>query len=382
MLKGLKNINVVTPSGIKKQDISIRDGQIHSLEDQLLEGLSFTEDVLVVPGFIDIHIHGANEVDVMDACCDSLRQLSKALVKEGTTAYLTTTMTQSIGRINQALESVNMYIKEDNQEGAEVLGVHLEGPFINPLAKGAQNDTHIIPPSVDVFKTFFEKSGFHIKVVTIAPEVEGGYELIEYCRENGVIPSIGHTKASYKEVLKAIQSGAKLVTHCFNAMSPLHHRDVGVVGGAFLHDELTTELIADGIHVSEQAIKLLYKNKGVHQIILVTDSIRAKGLSDGEYELGGQTVYVKNGKATLRDNTLAGSVLKMNDAVSRMMRVLNISIEDVVCMASSNPAKILGVYDRKGSIEVGKDADFVVLNKDYEIIMTICKGRVEYQKGE
>jgi N-acetylglucosamine-6-phosphate deacetylase len=382
-MNGFKNVKILMPSGISKGNLEIMDGKIKSFPNHHdFTGIEFNEEVFIVPGFIDEHIHGVNNKDAMDGTIESLVIMAKGLAKEGTTSFLPTTMTQSVENIKKALQNIKNYIDQENTEGAEVLGIHLEGPYLNKGACGAQPEGYIVDPTIEEFKEYQRISGNNIKLVTIAPEIKGGLELIKYCHDQGIVASLGHTLATYPEVLAAIKQGATSVTHCYNAMTGLHHREVGVVGATLLHDELNAELIADGIHVSEQAIKLLYKNKGKDNMTLVTDSLRAKGLEDGIYDLGGQNVTVKDNTARLSDGTLAGSTLFMNKAVKNIVEFLNIGLEDAVLMASTNPAKKLGVYDRKGSIELGKDADLVVLNKDYDVMMTVCKGHIVYQKGE
>lgn len=378
----LKNVKVVTPRGKIKTDILIENNKIADLKPQLEDGFEFSEDVVVVPGFIDQHIHGANSSDTMDADFEALENMATILPKEGTTSFLPTTMTQKDEAIKNALQNVKEFTSRNFTDGAEILGIHLEGPFININASGAQPQEYIVNPSIEKFKEYQEISGNLIKIVTVAPEVPGGQELIKYCHENNVIASIGHTKAKYEDVLEAINNGAKSVTHCYNAMTGLHHRDLGVVGAVYLHNELNAEIIVDGIHVHEKAVYLLHKNKGSNHLTLVTDAMRAKGLNDGEYDLGGQMVQVINGIAHLKDGTLAGSTLKMIDAFKNCIKFLNISIEEAIKMASTNPAKNLGVSDRKGSIEIGKDADLVVLDKNLDIVMTIARGKIIYKRGE
>ncbi|HEY8435635.1 MAG TPA: N-acetylglucosamine-6-phosphate deacetylase [Haloplasmataceae bacterium] len=380
-MKGLKNVNILTPTGIIHGHLEIQGEKIHRiLTDGACDGVAFDEEVIVVPGFIDQHIHGVNRSDAMDGTMEDLRNMAMSLPKEGTTSFLPTTMTQSVENILKALRRIKEYREKENIEGAEVVGIHLEGPFINPEACGAQDPQYIVNPDIDLFDRFFKASGEAIKIVTLAPEQPGGFELIRYLTSLGVIASIGHTKATYEQTLQAIEAGARLSTHTYNAMTGLHHRQIGVVGAVLLHEELHAELIADGLHVHPKAIEILYKNKGRDSITLITDSLRAKGLPDGIYDLGGQAVTVQNGEARLPGNVLAGSTLRMIDAVKNVMRYLGLSLEDAVAMASTNPAKQLGLFDRKGSIEVGKDADLVVLNRDYDIVMTICRGRIAYQK--
>lgn len=380
-MKGLKNVRILTPDGIVSGHIEMNGDKIHRIHnDENFDGLTFDDDVIVVPGFIDQHIHGVNRSDAMDGTVEALKNMATTLPKEGTTSFLATTMTQSVENVTKALEAVKEYRDTDNKEGAEVVGVHLEGPFINPAACGAQDPQYIIDPTIDQFERFQEASGNAIKVVTVAPEQNGGLEFVRHVSGQGVIASIGHTKATYEETLQAIEAGARSATHTYNAMTGLHHREVGVVGAVLLHNELQAELIADGLHVSPKAIEILYRNKGKDNITLITDSLRAKGLPDGVYDLGGQDVTVVNGEARLPGNVLAGSTLSMIDGIKNVIKFLNISLEDAVQMATVNPAKQLGLYDRKGSIEVGKDADLVVLNKDLEVVMTICRGQIAYQK--
>ncbi len=381
MIKGLNNIKIVTPDGIIQGNIEVDSGKIKGIsQDNIAGGITFNEDVIVVPGFIDEHIHGVNGSDVMDGTLDSLENIAVSLAKEGTTSFLATTLTQDESVIIKALQTINHYMKIDNKKGSELLGVHLEGPFIDSSKKGAQPQQFIVLPDINVFKKYQSESGNHIKFVTLAPEEPGGYELIHYCKENHIVASLGHTNAKYDEVVKAIETGATSVTHCFNAMSGFLHREVGLVGATLLHNELNAEIIADGIHVSPKAIEILFKNKGKENMTLVTDSMRAKGLKDGEYDLGGQMVTVSNNEARLSDKTLAGSVLSMLNAVKNIMQFVNISLQDAIIMASVNPAKKLGIYDRKGSIEVNKDCDLVVLDKEYNLLMTIVKGKIVYQK--
>ncbi|ERJ13677.1 N-acetylglucosamine-6-phosphate deacetylase [Haloplasma contractile] len=378
---GIKNASILTPDGFKEGNLRINEGKIDELFcHDTSDFITFNGPVMVIPGFIDQHIHGAGNKDTMDGTNEAIRIIAKTIAKEGTTSFLATTMTQSKEAINQALKTVSNYMDQASIDGAEVLGVHLEGPFINKEACGAQPVEHIITPTVEQFKRFQDIAKGSIKMVTIAPEVDGAHELIKHLHENQVVASIGHTVATYNDVVKAIRSGARNVTHCYNAMTPLHHREPGVVGATFLHDELKAELIADGIHVCKESVNILYKNKMKDGIILITDAMRAKGLGDGTYDLGGQKVEVNGHEARLGNGTLAGSVLEYATGVKNMMHFTDTTIEDVSIMASQNPAKQIGVFDRKGSIEEGKDADLVILDQDYNVLMTICRGHIVYSK--
>ena len=352
-----------------------------SLQEEY-EVLDIPLSLKAVPGFIDVHIHGANGADTMDATKEALDTMTQALPGEGTTSFLATTMTQEEKQIEEALINAGKYIKGDQSPGkAEVLGIHLEGPFVNKEKAGAQPIQHIINPNLELFKKWEELSNQTIKLVTLAPEQPGGLELVRYLKANGMIASIGHTDATYEQVLEAIDAGVNHVTHLYNQMRGLHHREPGVVGAAFLKEELKAELIVDGIHVHPEMVKLAYKQKGKNGIILITDSMRAKCLKNGHYDLGGQDVTVQGGKAILSNGTLAGSILKLGQGVKNILSFTGCQIEEAIEMASVNPAKQLNIFDRKGSISVGKDADIVILDENLDVYMTLCRGKVAYIKG-
>ena len=383
-MKGLKNVNAyVEGKGFIKTDISFENGLIKDIKSGLdiEEIASISENALVLPGFIDEHIHGAKKADAMDGTIEALSDIATAIASEGTVGFLATTMTQSPKNIENALKSVNSYIQLNKDSGAELLGVHLEGPFISPKHVGAQPLEYVVNPSVDVMKKYLDYAGGNIKIVSLAPEVEGAESLVKFLKENGIVASIAHTGAKYKDCENAVSWGMSNVTHTYNAQTGLHHRDAGVVGSALLMDELSCELICDLIHVSVPAIKLVIKNKPSDKVILITDSMRAKHMPDGESELGGQLVIVKNGEARLVDGTLAGSVLKMNDAVKNAHKTAGVPLETAVDFATANPAKNLGVYDKMGSIKEGKQANFAIVDKDsFEVLLTVRKGKIIYKK--
>lgn len=359
-------------------------GPIHSLPTHLIdaEKIEIPEGNCVVPGFIDVHIHGAAGADTMDATINALETMAKALPAEGTTSFLATTITQKHENIENALRNAAAYRKSHNDSGkADILGVHLEGPFINKKRAGAQPMDYIIDPDIELFKHWQELAEGNIKLVTVAPELENGTNFVRYLHENGVIASIGHSDAIYEEMEKAVEAGAKQVTHLFNGMRGIHHREPGVAGSALVFKELMVELIADGIHVRPEVMKLVINAKGTDGMILITDAMRAKCLKNGIYDLGGQDVSVADGKALLADGTLAGSILKMNDSIKNIREAADISLAEAVQMASVNPAKQFSVYDRKGSISVGKDADITILSNEYQVEMTFCRGQIAYKKG-
>jgi N-acetylglucosamine-6-phosphate deacetylase len=367
--------------------IKVVDGKIADVgpasqykQDDDAKVITLSPDYQVIPGAIDIHIHGASNSDAMDATHDALSTMAKTLPKEGTTSFLATTMTQSTQAIESALLNAGKYIENQTQENAEIVGVHLEGPFISPARKGAQPEDYIVDPDVTLFKRWQEMAENQIKLVTLAPEQPNGLDLAAHLRGTGVVASIGHSDATYDQIDEAIQAGTTHVTHLYNGMRGLHHREPGVLGAAYLRDELYVELIADGIHCRPEMIKLAYNQITSERMILITDSLRAKWLEKGTYDLGGQPVNVDETKATLSDGTLAGSILKMNDAIKNTMKYTGCSMTDIIKMTAENPAKQLRIFDRKGSIQVGKDADLVILNDRLDVEMTFCRGNLAFKK--
>lgn len=371
----LKNIYIVLKDHMIFGDLDIQDGKITRIVPKK-EPLNGTKRY-VIPGFIDLHIHGSNNYDAMDGTPESVEQMALSLVKEGTTAFLPTTMTQTQTNIEKALKAISEYHQHPNENAAMVVGIHLEGPFINEGAAGAQPKGCIIPPTISLFETFNRASHNLIKKVSLAPEIDGSIALIEYLKENHIIASIAHTKANYATMLQAIEAGASSTTHTYNAMTPLHHRDIGAVGAALLHDELTAELILDKIHVSVPAAKLLLKNKGYQNVTLITDAMRAKNMPDGLSELGGQKVWIKQGEARLEDGTLAGSILRFIDGYTYAIKDLGLSLVEASYMSSTKPAIQLNLSDM-GEIAVGKLANLVILDSDYRIEKTLIQGKVVY----
>ena len=381
-MKGFKNVKVyITGEGIKTLSVGVENGKIAYIgedAEKITEPYPYKEGQTVIPGFVDEHIHGAVGSDAMDASEEALSAIASALPKEGTTTFLATTMTQSPERIKAALKNACEYIEKDKKEGARVLGVHLEGPYICDKFKGAQPGEYIAKPESKSFDDYYETSGGNIKLVTMAPENDEGYKFIEYLCSKGITISAGHSDATFETVREASKKGVKCITHTYNGQRGLHHRDIGVVGGAFSLDNVATEIICDLIHVSAPAIKLLIKNKPHDKVILITDAMRAKGLEDGISELGGQTVYVKNGEARLENGALAGSTLKMNVAVKNLVKSCGVPFCGAVDFATINPAKNLGVDKLYGSIEEGKFADFTVLDGEFNVQLTVRGGEVVY----
>ncbi|AUD14478.1 MULTISPECIES: N-acetylglucosamine-6-phosphate deacetylase [unclassified Planococcus (in: firmicutes)] len=363
-------------------DILIEDGKI----SRVAEKIDVEADVHIeasgknwtaFPGFIDVHIHGAAGHDAMDATPEALIGLAEALPKEGTTSFLATTMTQSDEAISAALENIREFQASEGQ--AEMLGVHLEGPFISAERAGAQPIEHIVEASYPSFREWQKKSGNQIRLVTLAPETQGAMEFIKKLTEDKVVASIGHSDATFEEVQAAVRSGASHVTHLYNQMSPFHHRKPGVVGAALMEQGLMVELIADFIHSHPASVEMAYRQKGAERLMLITDAMRAKGLPPGVYDLGGQDVQVTNKDARLADGTLAGSILTMDRAIQNVQSITGCSVNELVAMTSANAANELGLAD-KGKIRDGADADIAILDDDLNVQLTICRGTIAYRK--
>ena len=334
---------------------------------------------MVLPGFIDEHIHGAGGSDAMDGNTKDLAIIAETVAKEGTTSFLATTMTQSKENILKAMRAVKEYREAAGEQGARIAGVHLEGPFIAAAHKGAQPLEYVAAPDAKTFDEYNAACGNAIKIITLAPETDGALDFIRHIVAQGTVVSIGHTGAKYAEVKAAMEAGATNVTHTYNAQSPLHHREIGVVGSALLLEDLYCELICDTIHVSVPAMQLLVKNKRADKLALITDAMRAKGLADGVSELGGQTVYVKGGEARLADGTLAGSVLRMNRALQNMVEKVGVPFTQAVDYCTINPARTLKMENEAGSIAEGKRADFAVLNDKFDVLYTVRDGKIIYK---
>ncbi len=363
-------------SAVRDPLIKISSGRIESVQEHG-EAPSGTpiyragENDVILPGFIDIHIHGANGADTMDGDPDALRTIADFLPQEGVTSFLATTITSNPDITERALQTAGAY---HSDTGAELLGIHLEGPFISRKQAGAQPVEHITPPDVELFKRWQKLAENRIRLVTLAPEEPNGLDLLKHFRETGVIGSVGHSHASYEEMQEALENGLSHATHLFNGMRPLHHREPGVVGSIYLSSSIKAELILDGIHVRPEVARLSHQVLGSDRLILITDAIRGKGLGNGTFDLGGQEVSIHEGEARLSDGTLAGSVLKMDEAVRRLLTFPAVTWPDVVKMTSQNAAASLGLHDRKGKLAEGYDADIVIMSEDGHVIKTFCRG--------
>ena len=330
----------------------------------------------ISPGLIDLHIHGYLGCDVCDGKETSIRTISKGLLANGVTGYLPTTMTVDMAVIRRALD-VCRSLKEESQswEGSAILGCHAEGPFISESKKGAQDPQYIRKPDAAFVKEYADI----IKVITLAPETdtEDFAAIREICRDTDVVVSMGHTSSDYDTAMASVNAGVGHVTHLFNAMTPLAHRAPGVVTAA-LNSDVSVELIVDTFHVDKCFYDLLWKIKG-RKLCFITDCLPAGGLPFGEYTLGGAKIIYRDIVCRLEDGTVAGSVLHLNHGVRNVWKNSNIPLYECVNCASLHPAMVLGVADRKGSLDVGKDADIVITDLDFEVKKTIIRGEVKYE---
>jgi N-acetylglucosamine-6-phosphate deacetylase len=321
-------------------------------------------------GFIDIHIHGSAGHDVMDATPEALSGIAKSIVQTGTTSFLATTMTMSKEAIERALVTVQNHKHED---GAKVLGVHLEGPFINKSKHGAQNPDYIEKPNFELIEPYMDV----VKMITIAPEVEGAEAFKRHIKKHfpKVLLSVGHSDASYEETKQSFTWGISHATHLFNAMNPLHHREPGIVGAVLENEQVSCEIIADLIHLHPLFFNMVHKLKK-DKLLLVTDAMRAGCMKCGEYDLGGQKVVVKDGEARLENGTLAGSVLKLNDALKNFYKHTDITLPELIAKVTSIPAEKLGL--KIGKLEEDYPADFVLFDEEFEISRTFVNGEEVY----
>jgi N-acetylglucosamine-6-phosphate deacetylase len=384
-----------------KASLLVEDGRIQSLfeEGQVaprppmrtldLDGLT------LFPGFIDVHIHGAVGVDTMEADAEDLHRVAHFLAQNGVTAWLPTLVpaprenyesaVRTIGAVmtQQALQAGRLRSRQEQarfEEGARVLGVHYEGPFVNVAQCGALRSAHfksfVSPSDIDVLPTLPIPDS--LRMITMAPEVEGGLELVQALNRRGWVISIGHTRATIDLLDRAYSAGARHMTHFMNAMTPLHHRSPGPVGWGLSRDDVTCDIIADGIHLDPLILRLLVKLKTPDRLSLISDAIAAAGMGDGEYNIWDETIEVKNGRTQNARGSIAGSVITMLDAV-RMMKSLGVSERDIAQMGATNPARLLGVADDCGSIEEGKRADLVGLDDAGQVHLTIIGGRVAFE---
>ncbi|HEY7406505.1 MAG TPA: N-acetylglucosamine-6-phosphate deacetylase [Candidatus Angelobacter sp.] len=330
---------------------------------------------ILTPGFIDIHIHGGSGHDVMEVDGSALAAIERAMIKHGVTSYLATTVTAPLPATLKSLEHLGKSQRtREDRTGSALLGIHLEGPFISHAKRGVHPPENLLRPSPELLRQLHEASGGTVRMLTIAPELEGGLETIAAATQLGIQASLGHSNATFAEASAGIQAGAHHATHTFNAMRSLDHREPGIVGAVLSDDRVTADLIVDGLHVAPSMVKLFLSAKGAERAILITDAISATGMPDGRYKLGGFEVEVKGDRCDL-DGKLAGSVLTLDRAVRNVMRYTSSTLQDSVRLATLNPARLLGINETRGMLAPGRIADVVVLTPQGDVITTMAAGK-------
>jgi len=373
---------LITPrTTLPNHGILIEDGYIASIHPQgeiraSLVGVQHIDatGLWVIPGLIDVHVHGSAGADAMDATPSALQSMADFFVRHGVTSYLPTTISAPSQSISAAIE--NTISTAQPGGGAQHLGVHLEGPYLGSDYRGAQAPECLRSPEPQEYELWFKMGG--IRLVTLAPELPGAIDLIEYGIHRGIRFSIGHSAASYEQVIHAADHGLSQATHTFNGMRGLHHREPGSVGAVLTDERIYAEIIVDGVHLHPAVVKLIVRAKGTGRTILITDATRAAGLQDGDYELGGQIVQVRDSIVRTAKGSLAGSTLTLNVALRNVMRFAGLSINDALTMATMTPAEALGLSPHKGVIQPGADADLALVDPDLNVWATMVNGVLVY----
>ena len=364
----------------KLNDVLIENGKIKKIfpaNSALQTDIAIDADGLILaPGFIDVHIQGAGGADVLDGTYDALKAMSAALAMSGTTGFLATTVVKPLTK-NHHLKVIAENTGKD-LGGAEILGIHLEGPFINPLKKGGLDPNSIYPSSDTALDEILDAADNKLSMMTIAPELNGNLDLISRLKALGIIASFGHSDASYEETLSGFKAGINHVTHIFNAMPSLNHRKPGPLLAIFEDESASVQIISDGVHLHPGIVNIIYKNIGVDRCICITDGIQAIGMPEGRYFYNGKEYESKDGSARYLDGTLIGTAVGLNKIAARFKSFTECSLKEAVDSVTKNPAELLGIYERKGSIDIDKDADLVLMNDEFDVETTLVKGKIVY----
>lgn len=379
MKKLIRNVKIVTPYDlIHGHALLVENGRILDILDEENINNDDFHDIIdgegnyLSPGFIDIHNHGNSGFDIMDSSEEALDTIGKYHISNGVTSYLGTVITSSQSDMLKAIKNIAHYRNRD--DASQIIGIHLEGPFFNTIKKGAQPEGHIKNPNIRATDEIINESNKLLKMVSLAPELEGSLEVIEYLRENNIAISMAHSNATYEEAKIGINHGISIATHLFNGMREFSHREPGIIGASLTDDRVYCEIIYDRFHLHDIAVKIGLGMKGYDKIVLVSDAMMAAGLDDGEYILGGQKVFVKDGKPRLETGSIAGSTLDLQTAVYNLVNYLQVPLNEAVKMASLNPAKAIRMDSEIGSIDLGKKADLIIFDRDINIKKVFLKG--------
>ena len=382
----LKNAKIVLKDRVIEGDILTADGIIRDIIDRKSPVKAETLEVensidldgkYVVPGFIDVHIHGSNGADAMDGTAEALKTISSYIATKGTTKFLATTLTSSKEELINVLK-IAADLQNKELDGATIFGVHMEGPYFDIEYKGAQNEKYMKPATEKEIKDYLDVKPGLVKMMSLSPHTEQSIGTVKFLKENGVIVSVGHSAAKFNDVMKAVDAGLSHSTHTFNGMRGINHREPGVAGAVLISDKINAEVIFDKVHIHPEIVRLMIKAKGTDKVVCITDAMAATGLPNGDYKLGELDVYVKDGEARLKSNdSLAGSVLTLDKAFRHVIE-LGYPIYEAVKLTSTNAAVEFGL--NAGAIEVGKEADFTVLDDSYNVDMTIVNGNIKYQR--
>jgi N-acetylglucosamine-6-phosphate deacetylase len=375
----LANARVVTPRRVLAPGwVAVSDGRIDGVGagdppsfDGAVHDLGGAH---LLPGFVDLHMHGGGGAQITTDDPDEIRTAIAFHRRHGTTTTLASLVTDELDRMVASVRTIAGLIGAD-LAGA-VAGIHLEGPFLNPAKRGSHHSDYLLAPSVPALRALMGAGDGHVRVVTLAPELDGGMDLLREVRRTGAIPAVGHTEATFDEARAAFAAGARIATHLFNAMRPFHHRDPGPAGAALADDTVTCELINDGFHVHDDAVRIALQAAGSSRIAFVTDATPAAGMTNGEFRLGPVPVFAREGKVTLTDGTFAGSTLTMDATVRHAVRCVGLTLPEAATAAATTPANVLGLGDRTGSIAPGKDADLVVLDAGLHVTAVLAGGAV------
>lgn len=378
----LKNGLLLIDESWERKDILIENGKISKISESIdTDGEVINcENLYISPGFIDIHTHGADGVDVNDADLDGVEKIRKFFVKYGVTSFLASILTDTEEQTEKMIRVLTEAMDRES-EGAKLFGIHLEGPFLNSLFKGAMPESLLKSGDLDLVKHYQKIAKGKIKYITIAPELEGNTEMIKGLKDLGIVVALGHSNATYDETMKAIDEGAESITHLMNAMRQIHQHEIGIAGATLISDKVYAEVISDGLHLKSPTVKLIEKNKTLDKMIAITDCIMATGLPDGDYKLGINDVVVVDGDAKLKENGVrAGSTLTLDRALKNISKFTEKPIKEVIKTMTYNPRKLFKIEDR-GIIEEGKCADLTIFNEDVEIQMTLVDGEIKYRRS-